>query len=431
MCGSEIKLFERLEFPYTKEVKDLKSKARPNLQLGNVNKSFYGVLKDIRNDLIYKKLKDKAKLWLDRYISDIAGVTDINIDQYYPPEDIEKLTLFLNKLKEAGISDIHYNSVVYYILKDFSFDAAENFIKIGSDKPLSDMGNLSLTCKIGATQYDFINSLYFFDRFNSIEAFRHLENGSRAIQNPQFIEHLIRFSNILPYEPYIDIKKITSLNDIRTYINIKSTHGTSYSVMSVISNFSTSILLLDLDILFIYLNALTDVSPLNSILLLNELIANYQPDSLPISIELITKIIVKKLFIKTSRERDIMRQLYLEGILSEPQFNQIFNTVTMFEIYNIQHSPKIELILYNILLGVKSNEEKLFITKYPHYFNKLDENDDQVKSLIRDFLILKTVSGFIVNPDDLLSLTRFNNTITSPDQIRLSEIAQLFENKRV
>ncbi len=426
--SAELSLFKRLPFPYAKELKDLRNESRPNLYFENVNQSLYAAIKYIRNELVFKKLKDRQKLVLDRYISDIAGLPRLNVDHYYPPENIDKLDRFLTKLKQSGISQVHYVSIVYYILKDFSFDAAESYIKNGAAKELSQLGNQSLSCKISKNQYDLINSIYYFDRFNIVKALRFLQSGSVAIQSSQFIDHLIRLANIIPYHPETNIQNLSNLNEIRSFININSSSETSLSVTSVIYNFSNSILLLDLDILFIYLDSLTDVSPLNSILLSNELVANYQSQSLPISVELIFKIIIKKLFLKTYRQRDIIRTLFQRKYMDRDQFNQIFDTLAMFQLYNSDHSYKVDSILYDILLDVVSDEEKQLTNKYPNFFNKLNEHNDQTKLLIRDFLVLRKVSDFNAYAIDLLNLSKVGNSVKAPSKLAPADIVSLLRD---
>lgn len=359
-------VFKGLEFPYGRELKDLTNESRPNLYFENENQSLYAALKYIRNELIFKKLKDRQKLVFDRYISDIAGFPKLNVDHYYPPENIDKLNKFLEKLQELGIADVHYTSIIYYILKDFSFDAAERFIKNGAKRDLSQLGNQSLTCRISKNQYDLINSIYFLDRFNIVRALKHLQNGSVIIKSSEFIDHIVRLANIIPYHPETNKQSLSTLSEIRSFIDINSSSDTSLSVISVIYNFSNSILLLDLDILFIYLDSLTDISPTNAILLFNELKANYQSDIFPIPEYFIYKIIIKKLFIKTYRQREIIRSLFKEKILYRAQFNQIFDTIAMFQLFNTKHTEAVDIILYDILVDSTTPEEKELASKYPN-----------------------------------------------------------------
>lgn len=423
-------VFKGLSFPYTKELKDLTNESRPNLYFENVNQSFYAALKYIRNELIFKKLKDRQKLVIDRYISDIVGLSKLNVDQYYPPENMDKLEKFLNKLIELGINQVHYTSIVYYILKDFSMEEAETFIKNGTTQESSRLGNQSLRCRISKHQYDLINSIYYLDRFNIVKALKFLQNGSVAIQSTNFIDHLIRLANIIPYHPETNIQELSNINEIRSFIDIKSSSETSLSVTSVIYNFSNSILLLDLDILFIYLDSLTDVSPLNSILLLNELNANYQSSQeFPISIGLIFKIIIKKLFIKALRQRDLIRKLFNEKIMNKEHFNQIFNTIAMFQLFNSNNTLKIDSTLYDIILDVSTQEEVNLSSKYPNFFNKLNEHDDQIKLLIRDYLVLEKVSDFSAYSLDLLNLSKIGNPIDSTNKLNISDIAKLLKTE--
>lgn len=421
-------VFKGLAFPYGRELKDLTNESRPNLYFENENQSLYAALKYIRNELIFKKLKDRQKLVFDRYISDIVGFSKLNVDHYYPPENIDKLNKFLHKLKELGIADVHYTSIVYYILKDFSFEAAERFIKNGSKQELSQLGNQSLKCKISKNQYDLINSIYYLDRFNIVKALKHLQNGSVIIQSAEFIDHLVRLANIIPYHPETNKHALSTLSEIRSFIDINSSSETSLSVISVIYNFSNSILLLDLDILFIYLDSLTDISPMNAILLFNELNANHQSETFPIPAYFIYKIIIKKLFIKTYRQREIIRNLFEEKILNRAQFNQIFDTIAMFQLYNTPHTEAVDIILYDTLLGATSPEEVELASKYPNFFNKINEHNSDIRLLIRDFLVLRKMGDFGVQAIDILNLSKATNSIQSPNQMNLSDIAKLLES---
>lgn len=421
-------VFKGLEFPYGRELKDLTNESRPNLYFENENQSLYAALKYIRNELIFKKLKDRQKLVFDRYISDIAGFPKLNVDHYYPPENIDKLNKFLAKLQELGIADVHYTSIIYYILKDFSFDAAERFIKNGAKRDLSQLGNQSLTCRISKNQYDLINSIYFLDRFNIVRALKHLQNGSVIIKSSEFIDHIVRLANIIPYHPETNKQSLSTLSEIRSFIDINSSSDTSLSVISVIYNFSNSILLLDLDILFIYLDSLTDISPTNAILLFNELKANYQSDIFSIPEYFIYKIIIKKLFIKTYRQREIIRSLFKEKILDRAQFNQIFDTIAMFQLFNTKHTEAVDIILYDILVDSTTPEEKELASKYPNFFSKLNEHNNEIKFLIRDFLLLRKVGDFGVQAIDILNLSKATGSIQSPNRMNISDIAKLLES---
>lgn len=425
---SEANIFKGLAFPYTKELKDLSNESGPNLYFENTNQSLYAALKYIRNELIFKKLKDRQKLVFDRYISDIVGFSKLNVNHYYPPENIEKLNKFLVKLKELGINHIHYSSIVYYILKDFSFEAAEKYIKNGSTQELSQMSNPSLTCKISKNQYDLINSIYYLDRFNITKALKFLQGGSAAIKSPPFIDHLIRLANIIPYQPDANIQKLSTLNEMKTFIDINSSSETSLSVISVISNFSTSVLLLDMDILLIYLDSLTDISPMSSILLLNELVANYESQSSSISIDLVFKIVIQKLFIKTYKQRTLLRKLYRGRYMTKHQVSQLFESIAMFQLSNSNHAQRVESVLYGILLGGQSGEEKQLSAKYPNFFNKLNDHSEQIKLIIRDFLVLNKVSDFNATSTDLLSLSKFGNSISSPNKMSVADISTILRD---
>lgn len=381
--NAETALFSQIEFPYSKELSQITSDRRPNLFLENENQSFYSVLKYIRNELIAQKLKDRKELVFDSYINDILGLSTINVDHFYPPENLQKLDKFITKLKENDLEQEQLYTVLYYILKDFNVKEAEKFITDGH------RDQLSIYLRIPQSSYDLINAIYHIDRFDILKSIKHINTLNFPTHNYSFTQHFIRLANVIPYKPEIQVSKLKDLNQMKHYLEVSSAKDTSIPVISMFTAFNLNPLLVDLDILLIFIDAITDVSPQQALDFIKSLEANYQSDTPKISISLIIKLVIFKILVKTHKQSMVISKLFKSKVLDMIKFDKIYETLPFFQLASC--STDYVTTLYSIVNSSVTTEEEQLAAKYPNFFSRLHQSDKEVKKLAREALVLKQV----------------------------------------
>lgn len=389
--NKELILFENLEFPYSKEFKDLRNQIKPNLKIDNQSQSLFLIIKYIRNEIIFKKLKNQKTLVFDKYINDILNI-DINIDSFYPPENLNKLDKFITELKLKNIFETQLNLIIYYILKDFSFTRADEFIE-GLVNP---------------NEYNFINSIYFLDRFDLLKSLHYLNSLDQFnINNKKFINHIVRLANVIPFQPEVSLSSIIDISSIQSYLDIKSTDETSLSVISIFNSLNINPILQDLDIFLIYLDSITDISVNDSLIFFKSIINNYSEDLL-IPLDLIFKIILIKILIKTVKQRKQISILKTK-ILDNYKFNQIYESLPIFQLFNFENNEVIESKLlknlYDLISNNRSKEEDIVRLSFPNFWKKLDEFNKEIKQISKDFLILKEILSIDTDKQEVLNLS--------------------------
>lgn len=360
--------FARLEFPYSIEIRHFRHKeCIPNLEIENQHQSYYALLKYIRNELIHKKLREKKQLVFDRYVTELLGL-QVDMDEFYPPQDWDKLAQFLDRLVELGINEMDYYSVIYYILKDFGSTRAESFAQY------TDVNRL-VTSRISRQHYNFINAIYYIDRFNITDFLKFISVDINLEAHQPFVNHLIKLANIIPsYIPSLTEDRLHSndLNQVKYFIDLKTNKTTSWSVVSTVETLQSSVLTLDLDVLLLYLDALVDVSSVGAIALIESLMGNYR--SSKISNKLLFKIVVKKLLVKSLRQLEVVRELLLLKVISEVSFNKIVNSLPVFQLLNTKMFDEIvDSVLQEISDKFVSKEEQQLSAKFPNYFLQLNQ----------------------------------------------------------
>ncbi|KAH3672702.1 hypothetical protein WICMUC_004108 [Wickerhamomyces mucosus] len=377
---AEINYFQREPFPYSKEIKNLPKSHAPKLSTENFNQSLFMYLNALRNEYIFKKLNSKYLLF-DHFVHELTGFNQLNVNIFYPPDNLEKLDGFITELKNLQISDFKISLIMLYILKDFSFEAAEIFYS----NRINSLG-----------YYNFINLIYFIDRFDFINGVKYLNLASLPLNlSSEFQYNFFKVLNILPYQPDLSIKgkKFVDLNELDIYINLKSSRMSSLTIYTITQNTSNSLFQLDfyeseIDLLLIYLDSLTDVSPLEALLLYQQLkgnsLGNFKLSSTSIFI-----FIVKKIIIKYIRQKKILFDLCGSNFIEKSQLNDIFTRLSIQILVNWGQDTYLDLILSQIAdKEITQDEDELF-RRYPKFFSEIQELDHDVRDIARNILNLR------------------------------------------
>jgi hypothetical protein len=312
---------------------------------------------------------------------------------------------------------VELSLIIYYILKDFSFTRADEYI----------------TDIVNVNQYNLINSIYFLDRFDILKCLTYLNSLDQfSIGKRSFINHIIRLANVIPFQPELDLNKVVDTNQVLSYLEIKSSSETALSVLSVFTSLNINPLLQDLDILLIYLDSITEISVNDSLTFYKSAIANYSQD-VTLSLDLILKIILIKVLIKTFKQRQHITKLYKLKLLDNFKFNQIYESLPIFQLFNFQSSDflenKIISTLYQIINANRTKEEDLLRLKFPNFWKKLDEYNKEIRSITKDVLALKEIFSLDTDPQEITSLSNVGvNNPLNPKFIGLKDLANYLAN---
>lgn len=375
-------IFHGLVFPYSCELKDIPLETRPNVQISNLNQSFYLVLKNIRAELIEPKLRSSDSLLLDKFVQGVLNVP-VNVKELYPPENMSKLESLITKLQENDIDAMGMDCVLYYILKDFDLVKAEHFIRGGSD---SLMGYSRVSMRIPKCLYDLINGLYYLDRLNILKCVRYLNSIDDFSNLPSgILDHLVKLSNIVPYHSQ-DVNIGTHLIELKNYIDVQSCKSSARSVVSVVRSLKRPVWILHMDLQLLYWDCITDLNPGLSVRKCEETRGNYSND---ISWEMTLKLVVVKLLIKTVKQQRLLKKLLDSGKITNIQFDRLYEEVAMFALVDTKIDQPIETTLVDVLANEISTDEAELRLRYPKYFQKLDEHHQDYVRTARNLLLWK------------------------------------------
>lgn len=360
MTSSVSHLFPKALFPYSKEIKDIATSARPNVLIDNENQSLYSILKLIRTELIGKKLHDGQDhlLMLDLFVNEFMGFDDIRVRDYYPPVNASRLDEFVKVLNEhANAQSLGLDCVLYYILKDFDSGIAESYIGSVDD----------ITLRIPRCLYHFINSLYYLDRFDILRCTRHLNCIDNFTDIPSsMIKRLIQMSSIVPYHSQSS-PDWSSDTGLKNYINVHTSKPSARSVISMVRSLKLNVWLSDADTVLMYIDCLTDLNPGISVRALEELRGN----NTNVSWRALLKLLIIKILIKSIKQQRLLKTMLNESKISHLQFDQLFKGIAMFALVDTKINDDILEALYN-MTSVGDEDEELSTLKEqsPAFFAK-------------------------------------------------------------
>lgn len=379
MQGQELmESFRGLQFPYSREIKDLPLETRPNLQLSNLGQSFYLTLKQIRTELIEPKLRSDDALLLDKLVNDLLGVP-VAVRQLYPPENMAKLQSFIEELQSQGIDEMGLSCVMYYILKDFDMDAAERFIFCGA--PAS-----KIMRRVPECMYDLVNAMYHIDRFDILRCLKHLNNiDNFTFVSPGIMDHFVKLANIVPY--HSPSAALTSnLTELKKYIDVQTCKASARSVVSMVRCLKRPVWSMDMDLQLMYLDCLTELNPGLSIRMLEELRGNYTN---AISWEMMLQLCITKILIKSLKQQRVLKRLVDEGQVTAVQFDLLFKQLAMFTLVDTKLDAQVFAVLESVITRSKTVEEDKLRRQYPKYFHKLDVHAKDIARTARNLVLWK------------------------------------------
>lgn len=378
--------FAGLTFPYSREIRDLPRLCVPNLHIENTHQSLYSVLKSVRSDVVGKKLRNSGYLLFDRFVMDVLGASALKVYSQFPPENEEKLEKFLTQLSANDVPQVGIDAVIYYLLKDFSFEAAEKFACGGND--INHVDHSTIMLRIPKPLYDLTNAIYFIDRFDIFRSLGYLNANDYSSLPQGFLAYFIKLSNIVPYHDEFEISSAVDVESMKSYIDSQSCKPSACSVISTIRALKVPIMNMDADTQLLFIESLTDLNPLSAIRFIEESEGNYEAEP-TIPHQMLLRITVTKILLKTHKQQNALRLLDQANKISGSQYDQLFRHLAMFSLVDTKIENKITDMLYDILYSIPDENDKTIRAKFPNYFTKLDEEKTHIRRVARDILAWK------------------------------------------
>ncbi|ONH65761.1 hypothetical protein BON22_4284 [Cyberlindnera fabianii] len=296
---------------------------------------------------------------------DVLGASALKVYSQFPPENEEKLEKFLTQLSANDVPQVGIDAVIYYLLKDFSFEAAEKFACGGND--INHVDHSTIMLRIPKPLYDLTNAIYFIDRFDIFRSLGYLNANDYSSLPQGFLAYFIKLSNIVPYHDEFEISSAVDVESMKSYIDSQSCKPSACSVISTIRALKVPIMNMDADTQLLFIESLTDLNPPSAIRFIEESEGNYEA------------------------EPTIPHQMLLRITLIRYQDHNMMNCSVILpcSLVDTKIENKITDMLYDILYSIPDENDKTIRAKFPNYFTKLDEEKTHIRRVARDILAWK------------------------------------------